>query len=45
MTKNYKSTYALVRRLMHFAQAMTRLPEDDLVFCKFGYFLFFGVGL
>lgn len=30
---------------MHWAQALTRLPESNLTHCKLGYFLFWTVGL
>lgn len=37
--------FGLESFLMHWAQAKTRLPLARRVHCKFGYFLFFGVGL
>lgn len=30
---------------MHWAQALTRLPDGNLTHCKFGYFLILQVGL
>jgi hypothetical protein len=36
---------ALAKALMHLAQALTLLPDGKVTHCKFGYFLFFGLGL